>query len=233
MKYYNLISNFCNNLKIEFNEEIYNKIIFYTKQLITYNEKFNLTAITDEESIIKRHFLDSISFFNCNIAKESKICDVGTGAGFPGIPIKILRNDLNIDLIEISNKKVEFLKHIIEILDLSNINIIRERVENVSHETLYREKYDIVTSRAVSRLDKLLELSFALVNTNGKLIAFKGINFYDEIIESIKVMNLMGGEFEKAVYLKEFNSSLVVIKKIKETPTIYPREYKKILKKSL
>lgn len=233
MKYFDLINKFCENLELNFNKTMYEKIITYTKELIEYNKKVNLTAIVDEEAIITRHFLDSISFFNCKVDLNSKICDVGTGAGFPGIPIKIIRDDINIDLIEVSSKKVEFLKHIIQILDLKNINVIQERVENVSHETFFREKYDYVTSRAVSRLDKLLELCFALVKVNGHFIGLKGINFYDEIIEAIKVINIMGGEFEKAIYLKEFNSSIVAIKKIKETPTIYPREYKKILKKSL
>ena len=233
MKYYELISNFCNNLNLKFNEDIYRKIITYTNELISYNNKFNLTAITDEETIIKRHFLDSFCFYYNNIENNSNVCDVGTGAGFPGMAIKILRDDINIDLIEVSTKKVEFLKHITSTLDLKNINIIRERVENVSHETFYREKYDYVTSRAVSKLDKLLELSFALVKLNGKFIGFKGINFYNELIDSIKVINLMGGEFKESIYLKEFTSSLIVIKKIKHTPSIYPREYKKILKKSL
>lgn len=233
MKYFCLMKNFCDKLNIKFDEHIYEKFMIYMKELIEYNKKINLTSITNENLIINRHFLDSISIFNYKIEKNVTICDVGSGAGFPGIPMKIIRDDLKIDLIESTNKKVEFLKYIVNILNIKNINIINKRVENVSHETFYREKYDYVVSRAMARLDKLLEMSFSLVKINGKYIALKGKKSDEELEQAYNTINKMGGVLDTKIYLKEFDSNLVIIDKIYKTPEIYPRKYNLILKKTL
>lgn len=233
MKYFDIMNEFCNNMNIEFNQNMYKKFILFMEELIKYNNKFNLTSIVNEDEIIKRHFLDSISLLNYNIDTNSKVCDVGTGAGFPGIPLKILRSDLKVDLLESTTKKTMFLQHIIKELKLYNVNIINDRVENVSHETLYREKYDYVISRAMARLNKLIELSFALVNINGKYIALKGNKFNEELLEANISINKMGGEIEKIIPINEFNSNIIIIKKIHTTDIAYPRKYNLILKKPL
>ncbi len=233
MKYFCLMKNFCDKLNIKFDGNIYEKFMIYMKELIEYNKKINLTSITNEDLIINRHFLDSISIFNYKIEENATICDIGSGAGFPGIPMKIIRDDLKIDLVESTNKKVEFLKYIVDILNIKNINIINKRVENVSHETFYREKYDYVVSRAMARLDKLLEMSFSLVKINGKYIALKGKKSDEELEKAYNTINKMGGVLDTKIYLKEFDSNLVIIDKIYKTPEIYPRKYNLILKKSL
>lgn len=229
MKYFNEMNLFCEKLGINFNIDMYNKFIIYMENLIEYNKNVNLTSILEEEKIINRHFLDSLTIFNYKLDKYSSLCDVGTGAGFPGIPIKILRDDLEITLIESTNKKVVFLKTIIDKLNLKNIKIICSRVEDVSRETLYREKFNYVTSRAMARLNMLLELSFPLLKVGGKYIALKGIKAVEELRESSKIIDLLGGKMEKKIELKEFNSNLIVINKIKSTPKEFPRQYSKIL----
>lgn len=233
MKYFCLMKNFCDKLNIKFDENIYEKFMIYMNELIKYNKKINLTSIINENLIINRHFLDSISIFNYEIVENATICDVGSGAGFPGIPMKIIRDDLKFDLIESTNKKCEFLKYIIDILNLKNVNILNKRVENVSHETFYREKYDYVVSRAMARLNKLLEMSFALVKINGKYIALKGKKSDEELEESHNIINKMGGILNTKIYLKEFDSNLVIIEKIYKTLEMYPRKYNLILKKPL
>ncbi len=231
MKYFNMLNEFCSKLNIKFDIDMYEKILIYTRELINYNKKINLTSINTEEKIIKRHFLDSLSIFNYNIKLNSNMCDIGSGGGFPGIPIKIVRNDIKIDLIESINKKCKFLEHIVNILDIKGINIINNRAEYVSRETYYREKYDYVISRAVSKLNILFEISFALVKINGKFISFKGSNYKEELRKSDDIIIKMGGILYKIIYIEEFNSNLVIINKIDQTSHDYPRKYNIIIKK--
>ena len=161
------------------------------------------------------------------------MCDVGSGAGFPGIPIKIIRGDINVDLIESISKKTKFLNNVITTLNLDNIRVINIRVEELAHNKIYREKYDYVVSRAMARLNELLELSFPLVKVNGKYIAFKGLKSMVELNEAINAIRILGGEFENIINIPEFNSNLIVINKVFKTPEFYPREYRLIAKKSL
>lgn len=233
MKYFNLIKPFCYKMNIDFSIEMYEKILIYIKELINYNKKVNLTSILDEETIIKRHFLDSLSIFNYNIDLNSNMCDIGSGAGFPGIPIKIVRNDLKIDLIESVHKKSKFLEHILNKLDIKDVNVINNRSEYVSRETNFREKYDYVISRAMARLNKLLELSFSLVKVNGKYIAFKGEKYKYELDEAYDAIYKMNGKLNKVIHIREFNSNLVILDKLDKTPDIYPRKYNLIIKKPL
>lgn len=233
MKYFYMINKFCNNLDIELTKEMYEKIILYMETLIEYNTKINLTAIRDRDDIISRHFLDSISVFNYKIKHNCSLCDVGTGAGFPGIPIKIIRDDIKLDLIEATSKKTKFLEHIVNILKLTNVNIINDRVEDISRNKEFREKYDYVVSRAMARLNRLLELSFPLVKISGYYIALKGENVEQEILESKEAIVKLGGNLDKRIKINEFNSSLVIVKKLNKTPYEYPRKYKIILNNSL
>ena len=233
MEYFDTMKKFCEKLKIDFTVVMYEKFKIYMETLIEYNKKFNLTAINDRDKIVSRHFLDSILILNYKIKYNTKLCDVGSGAGFPGIPIKIIRDDLSVDLIEATTKKVTFLYKIIKVLDLKNIKAIDNRVENLSHDKDFREKYDYVLSRAMARLNKLLELSFPLVKINGKYIALKGLKAKEELEEATKAIKILGGNSEKIINIPEFNSNLIVINKLFKTPKFYPREYRIIDKKSL
>lgn len=233
MKYFDILKKFCDNINLDFTIEMYEKFILYMKELIEYNKKVNLTSITDENLIIQRHFLDSLSIFAYDIKLHSTMCDVGSGAGFPGIPIKIIRNDIKIDLLESITKKSKFLEYILQKLDIKDINVINNRSEYVSRETYYREKYDYVISRAMARLNRLLEISFPLVKLNGKYIAFKGENYKEELEEGYNTIYKIGGNLEKIIHINEFNSNLIIINKVNETSNIYPRKYSLILKKPL
>ena len=206
MKYFDIMKTFCSKLDINFSNQMYEKFNIYMEMLIEYNKNINLTAIRNRDEIVSRHFLDSLSIFNYKIKYNSKLCDVGSGAGFPGIPIKIIRSD---------------------------IKVINIRVEELAHNKIYREKYDYVVSRAMARLNELLELSFPLVKVNGKYIAFKGLKSMVELDEAINAIRILGGEFENIINIPEFNSNLIVINKVFKTPEFYPREYRLIAKKSL
>lgn len=233
MKYFDIMETFCSKLNIKFSNYMYEKFNIYMEMLVEYNKNINLTAIKNKDEIVSRHFLDSISILNYKINYNSKLCDVGSGAGFPGIPIKIIRDDINIDLIESVSKKTKFLNDIINILNLDNIKVINMRVEELARNKIYREKYDYVVSRAMARLNELLELSFPLVKVTGKYIAFKGLKAKQELEESINAIKILGGEFENIMNIPDFNSNLIVINKIFKTPDFYPREYRVIVKKSL
>lgn len=233
MKYFDIMETFCSKLDIKFSNYMYEKFNIYMEMLVEYNKNINLTAIKNKDEIVSRHFLDSISILNYKINYNSKLCDVGSGAGFPGIPIKIIRDDINIDLIESVSKKTKFLNDIINILNLDNIKVINMRVEELARNKIYREKYDYVVSRAMARLNELLELSFPLVKVTGKYIAFKGLKAKQELEESINAIKILGGEFENIMNIPDFNSNLIVINKIFKTPDFYPREYRVIVKKSL
>lgn len=232
MKYFSIMQEFCEKIDLKFDENMYEKFEIYMKELIKYNENVNLTSITDENQIIKRHFIDSISIFKCDIKKFSYICDVGSGGGFPGIPISIMRSDIKIDLVESTSKKAKFLSYIISKLNLKNASVICERIENVSREKNNIEKYDYVTSRAMARLSKLMEMSMSILKIDGQYIAFKGLKYLEELDECRNAMKVLGGKLNSVIDVDNM-SKLIVIDKIKQTPTIYPRNYNVIINKPL
>lgn len=233
MVYFNMIYDFCKSINVDFTTDMYDKLYIYMKELILYNNKINLTSITSEEEIIRRHFIDSISLLSYPINNNCTLCDVGTGAGFPGIPLKILRPDISLTLVEATLKKVKFLQHITKLLDINDIYIINDRVENISHDPIYREKFDYVTSRAMARLNKLLELSFPLVKVNGEYISLKGNKATEELNEAHKCIGILGGVIKDIINIPDLNSNIIIIKKNKVTNNQYPRQYNIILKKPL
>ena len=193
--------------------------------LLEWNEKMNLTAITDPNEVILKHFVDSLTIANY-IEKGDKIIDVGTGAGFPGIPISILKGE-NIILLDSLNKRITFLEEVINNLGLSKIKAIHARVEEFAKNKKEREMYDIATSRAVAPLNVLLEYLLPLVKVGGKCICMKGSNI-EEVDDAKKALNILGGEIEKIEKIILPNTDIVrniiVIKKVKETPLKYPRK---------
>ncbi len=231
MIYYDLINDFCNENHIDFNKDMYEKLLIYMELLIDNNKKFNLTSVDDKEGIIRRHFIDSLTILKHNLKPNCALCDVGTGAGFPGLPVKIVRDDISLTLVEATNKKTNFLKEVIKEFSLNNIKVINDRGENLSRDSSHREKYDYVTSRAMARLNKLLEISFPLVKVNGEFIALKGIKANEEIEEFKKGLKILGGEIKNIISYNEGN--IIIIKKTNKTPNIYPRNYNLILKKPL
>lgn len=221
-----------NNLNTEIDYESFYK---YMKEILDWNEKINLTAIKDEKEFIVKHFVDSLTITSLVKDKESVI-DVGTGAGFPGIPLKIIHKDLEISLLDSVNKKIMVLNDIITKLSLQNIETIHSRVEDIAHMELYREAYDIATSRAVSNLTTLSEYLLPLVKVGGKVICMKGPNYEEEVSESKNAIKLLGGKIDKVISLNidgELERNIIIINKIKKTPSKYPRQAGLPLKKPL
>ncbi|GAE89240.1 16S rRNA (guanine(527)-N(7))-methyltransferase RsmG [Acetivibrio straminisolvens] len=212
---------------VELDNEKVDKFFTYMGVLKEWNEKMNLTAIEDEEEIILKHFIDSISI--CPIIKDRKstLIDVGTGAGFPGIPVKIVFPELKVKLLDSLEKRTKFLDEVINILNLEEISSVHSRAEDKGLDPDYREKYDISTARAVANLPVLLEYCLPFVKVGGYFIAMKGSNT-EEIENSKKALDILGGKIEDVL---EFNlpfsdikRNVVIVKKFRQTPTKYPRK---------
>ena len=212
---------------IELKEEQLEKFYLYMNILLEWNEKINLTAITNEEEIILKHFVDSLTI-NKYIEEGKSIIDVGTGAGFPGIPIKILREDLKVTLLDSLNKRINFLNEVIEKLDLKNIECIHGRAEEFGKNKNYREKYDFATSRAVANMSTLSEYLIPFVKVGGKVLAMKGDKSEEELEEAKKAIKLLGGKVENTdnFYLpdSDIKRNIIIIKKIEKTERKFPRK---------
>lgn len=201
------------------------KFKVYYKSLIEWNEKINLTAITDESEVITKHFADSLSILKY-IKNNSKVIDVGTGAGFPGIPLKIANESLKITLLDSLNKRILFLDEVIKELNLKDINTIHGRAEEVAHDKEHREQYDIAVCRAVAKLNVLAEYMLPYLKVGGTFICMKGPNINEEIDSSMKVIKLLGGKIEKveSFELEENQRNIIIIKKEKNSPKNFPRK---------
>ena len=195
--------------------------------LIQWNEKLNLTAITEPEEIVLKHFIDSLTILD-EIGEKDKIVDVGTGAGFPGIPLSIMLPETKITLVDSLNKRLIFLQEVINQLDLKNVELVHARAEEFGQNKKYRESFDIATSRAVANLSTLSEYLIPLVKLDGKCISMKASNAEEEINQAKKAIEVLGGKIED---IKKFNlpdsdigRTIVIIRKEKNTPTKYPRK---------
>lgn len=219
-------------LKIKVTEQNLKDLDRYKDLLIEYNKKFNLTAIKTEEEIYLKHFYDSLTLVKAiNLEDKLSILDIGTGAGLPGLVLKIFYPNLEVTLLDSNHKKILFLETVIKELNLKNITCINSRAENLSSE--YREYFDVVTSRAVSELRILCELSIPYLKVGGKLIAMKG-NKDEEIKESNKILEKLDSKIIDIIKfnlpIEESNRSLIIIEKMKKTNSLYPRNYDKIVK---
>ena len=198
----------------------------YMCLLLEWNEKINLTAITEENDIIIKHFIDSMTALKY-IEENKTIVDVGTGAGFPGIPLSISKGS-KITLVDSLNKRINFLNEVIEKLKLENIKAIHSRAEDFGQNKLYREKYDIAISRAVANLSTLSEYLLPHVKIGGICICMKGQEIEDEVQNAKNAIKELGGQIEKIdeFYLPDtdYKRNIIIIKKIKETPKKYPRK---------
>lgn len=212
---------------IEINDEQIEKFDLYMKLLLEWNEKINLTAITEKDDIILKHFVDSLTILKY-VDKRDKIIDIGTGAGFPGIPIKIMNEKANITLLDSLNKRINFLNIVINELKLDNIVAIHGRAEELARNKAHREKYDVAVSRAVANLSTLTEYMLPFVKVGGKCICMKGANVKEEIDKAKNAIKKLGGQIEIVdnFYLSENDNerNIVIIKKIKETEHKYPRK---------
>lgn len=199
----------------------------YMQLLIEWNEKINLTAITEPNDIILKHFIDSITI-NKYIKDSDNIMDIGTGAGFPGIPLKIMNSDKKFVLVDALNKRINFLNQVCEKLGLKDIKCIHTRAEELANNAEHRGIYEIVVSRAVARLNILLEYMLPFVKVGGRCICMKGPNIEEELKEAEKAILVLGGKVEKVENFllpeSDIERNIVIIKKVKNTPNQYPRK---------
>ncbi len=222
-----LMCSYGKQMDIKFNDKQLSQFYEYMNLLLEWNEKINLTAIIEPEEIILKHFIDSLTI-NKYIEKNKSIADVGTGAGFPGIPLKIYRPDLNVTLVDSLNKRINFLNEVIFKLELKDINTVHSRIEDFGKDKKYRESFDYVTARAVANLTTLSEYLIPISKVDGKCICMKGNDVKEEIKDSEKAINLLGGNITKVDEFKLPNSDIyrnvIIIDKIKNTPSKYPRK---------
>lgn len=226
-KFFKEMQEKSTGLGVRFFMEQAEQFFEYMNLLIEWNEKMNLTAITEPSEIIQKHFVDSLTILN-RIEDNQKVVDVGTGAGFPGIPLAIMNPKLEITLVDSLNKRLVFLQEVINKLKLKNIEIVHARAEDFGQNKNYREKFDIATSRAVANLSTLSEYLLPLVKVNGKCICMKASDVDEEIEEAKKAIDVLGGKISK---IDKFNlpqsdigRTIIEIKKEKVTPNKYPRK---------
>ncbi|MCI5649322.1 MAG: 16S rRNA (guanine(527)-N(7))-methyltransferase RsmG [Fusicatenibacter sp.] len=231
MKDYNLERFQCglSELKIELSKEQMEQFLNYYELLVEWNSFMNLTAITEFDQVITKHFLDSLSIVKvCRIDQIGTVLDVGTGAGFPGIPLKIAFPKLEIVLLDSLNKRVKFLNEVIERLGLEGIRAVHGRAEEFIRTDGAREGFDLAVSRAVANLSSLCEYCLPYVKTGGSFISYKSGKIQEELSSAKQAVKVLGGELENTVYFQltgtEDERSFVCIRKKKETPKKYPRK---------
>ncbi len=212
-------------IDIEIEKEKLKLFYKYMKVLLEWNEKINLTAITDEKEIILKHFIDSLTI-NKYIKKEDIVMDMGTGAGFPGIPLKIINADTRFVLVDSLNKRINFLAEVKEKLKLEKLDLLHSRAEDLGNNAEYREKMDVLVSRAVANLRTLTEYTVPFVKKGGIFISMKGPNAQEEIELAQNAIEILGGKIEKVENFKlaDMERNIIVIRKEKVTPKKYPRK---------
>ena len=232
-----LLKTSAEKMGIELSQNQLEKFDLYKKLLLEWNEKMNLTAITDDEGIAIKHFADSISVLPLIENKNASLIDVGTGAGFPGIPLKIANDGFKVTLLDSLKKRITFLEEVKKELGITNLECIHSRAEDGGRNADLREKFDYCVSRAVARLSVLSEYCMPFVAVGGYFISLKGPDAAEELTEAQKAISVLGGKVEKVVEITIPESDLkhcaVVIKKIKSTPKAYPRKAGTAAKKPL
>lgn len=216
-------------LEIPFSKEQQEQLITYYEMLVEKNKVMNLTAITEFEEVLDKHFLDSISLAQyVDLTKPVSVIDLGTGAGFPGMPLKIMFPDLKITLADSLNKRILFLDEVISELGLTDIQTVHARAEDLAHDPNYREQYDYCVSRAVANLSSLSEYCLPFVRIGGSFISYKSGEIEEELAAAKKAIFLLGGQFDRVIPFQlegtDLNRSFVVIRKEKKTAKTYPRK---------
>ena len=222
-----IFNNYLEKLNLTLTEEQIEKFYNYMNLLIEWNKKINLTAIVEPKDIILKHFIDSLTIEKY-IKKGENIIDVGTGAGFPGIPLKIAREDLKITLADSLNKRINFLNEVINKLNLKDIETIHTRAEELGKNKKYREKFDVATSRAVANMSTLSEYLIPFVKVKERCICMKSSDIDTELENAKKAINILGCEIESKDKFNLPNSdlgrSVIILRKVKNTPSKFPRK---------
>lgn len=223
------LKEYIQNIGIELNQDKINKLINYYELLIEKNKVMNLTAITEYKDVVIKHFADSLSIIKAvNMSEVTNIIDIGTGAGFPGMVLKIVFPDVKITLLDSLNKRVNFLNEVITELQLKDINAIHGRAEDYARNDIYREKYDLCVSRAVANLSTLSEYCIPYVKVGGKFVSYKAGECEEEINSAKKAVNMLGGKIEEKIDFilpeTDISRTFIVIGKLRNTSIKYPRK---------
>lgn len=230
-----LLKKYASEISVELDDNMLSQFRLYSSELVSTNKKYNLTAITEPDDIIVKHFIDSLmilKYFDLNY--NDRVIDIGSGAGFPGLPLLIAKNGkLKISFVDSIRKKLLFIERALKVCGL-NAELVNARAEELAKNEAYRESFDLATARAVAPLNMLCELCMPFVKTGGYFIALKGSG--DEVKDAMNAIKELGGELESNISYELQNGdkrSMVIIKKISQTPTQYPRKSKKITTKPL
>lgn len=225
------IIDYFKKLDIEIDATKAQKFITYKNILVEWNKVMNLTGITEDKEVVIKHFADSVTVLNTIDFKEKSVIDVGTGAGFPGLPLKITEPSIKLTLLDSLTKRLNFLEEVCHNIN-TDAEFVHARAEELGQDENYREKYDIAVSRAVAPLNVLAEFDLPFVKVGGLMVALKGPGVYDEVKTAEKALKELGGEIEKVEEVVLPNTDLkhtvIVIRKIENTPDKYPRRAKKI-----
>ena len=238
MKFFDLMAKAAEDVGLQLSQEQYEGFMKYMRLLQEWNEKINLTAITEDEEVVNKNFIDCIKAFKRDEFKKAEtMIDVGTGAGFPGLPIAIMRPELKVTLLDSLNKRINFLNTVVNELGLKNVTTIHSRAEDGARNKELREKFDIATSRAVANMSVLSEFCLPYVKVGGNFIALKGPAVDQEIEESRNAIGTLGGKLvdicEVNIEETELRHNLVVVEKVKACDKIYPRKAGTITKKPI
>lgn len=222
-------------MQVNLTEEMLEQFMTYKEMLLEYNKNINLTSIVDPKEIMLKHFADCLSIMPyCNFTDTTKIIDVGTGAGFPAVPVKIACPNIHVTLLDSLNKRINFLEDLIQELDLDNVTCIHGRAEDIGKNPELRETFDYAVARAVAQLAVLAEYTLPFVKIGGKLIALKARDAENEIVDSEEMLTTLGGKvvdvIDVVIPFTDLEHKLVIVEKISNTPDKFPRKPNQIKK---